>query len=203
MRFSAIGFPWDVADKFFLLKLSLARLRYIINIGGCGLPGIVLVLDDPRGQEYDQFLAVVFVRGAAEEIAEERYLAEVWNARSRRGYILPDEPADEDGLAILDDKVRRRLRLLDDDVRLAVEKGDRVVGGDFLGEVEGDKSALVDAGFYLEDDTDILVLDGPLSGSGGGRYRFRCHDGNLLTHLDARLLVIRNEYARHGKKLCL
>jgi len=195
--------PGDVADKLFLLQLSLACLRYIVNIGGCGLPGIVLVLDDPRGEEYDQLLAVIFVCSATKEISEKRYLAEVRNARSCRRYVLPDKPSDEDRLAVLNHKVRCRLRLFHNDVGLAVEKGDSVVGRDFLGKVESDKSAFIDAGLYLEDDTDVLVLDGPLSVGGGGRYRFRCHDGDLLTHLDPSLLVIRHQYTRHGKKLRL
>ena len=98
---SGDSFP-ELSD--FLADAALAGVGHLVDEFPGKILGLLLVFDDPGRQQDDELLPFGFVLAAAEEPADDRDLGEEGDARRGFGGVLPDETADHDRLAVLDDE---------------------------------------------------------------------------------------------------
>jgi len=114
------------------LHILKAKIVKSIGIFACYIACVLNRFHHTRREKNDDFRSTAFVFCVPEKISENWNFIQPGNPCIRIRRLLTDQPADNDGLAVLDNEIRRNIILVDDYLLLVLVKFDRAVIRYFL-----------------------------------------------------------------------
>jgi hypothetical protein len=153
------------------------------------------------GPDEDHQIGLVALPAArAEQIADQRQVAQQRNLLDRAPLILVEQPADHRDLAILDHERILALALVEDEILAARRRrpGDRA---HLDPQVHLDRPAGIHLRPHLQGDADILALHGAKRIVEIGAQRLAGGDRDFLADQEARFLVVEREGRRDRQQV--